>query len=146
MSWQSPSKFLEVCINSEYMWYWSPVYNFNRARALKKLLSACVEVNATLPKSDTYVEGFTYVKAFIQICLTLTLLCWINKTDGNQNMTFEYFNTKSHRDRWKQKQPFTFWYCFVNFYPWKDIVGKKMSKLRAFYVPSEKYPSLEVSL
>jgi hypothetical protein len=48
----SLSKFLEVCINSEYMWYWIPVYNFNSARALKKLLSASVEVTATLPNSD----------------------------------------------------------------------------------------------
>jgi hypothetical protein len=54
-------------------------------------------------------------------------------------MTFEYFNTKFHRDRWMQKQPFTFWYCVDNFYPWKDIVGNKVSKLgsiaelRAFY-------------
>ncbi len=54
-------------------------------------------------------------------------------------MTFEYFNTKFHRDRWKQKQPFIFWYCVDNFYPWKDIVRKKVSKLwsiaklRAFY-------------
>ncbi len=54
-------------------------------------------------------------------------------------MTFEYFNTKFHRDRWKQKQPFTFWNCVDNFYPWKDIVGKTVSKLwsiaelRAFY-------------
>ncbi len=46
-------------------------------------------------------------------------------------MTFEYFNTKFHRDRWKQKQSFTFWYCVDNFYPWKDIVGKKVSKLRS---------------
>ncbi len=60
-------------------------------------------------------------------------------------MTFEYFNTEFHRDKWKQKQSFTFWYCVVNFYPWKDIVGKKVSKLRsiaeqrAFYgtVPSK---------
>ncbi len=35
-----------------------------------------------------------------------------------------------HRARWKQKQSFTFWYCVDNFYPWKDIVGKKVSKLR----------------
>jgi hypothetical protein len=45
-------------------------------------------------------------------------------------MALEYFNTKFHRDRWKQKQPFIFWYCVNNFYPWKDIVGKKVSKLR----------------
>ncbi len=32
-----PSKFLEVCLNSEHMWKWSPVYNFNSVRALKKL-------------------------------------------------------------------------------------------------------------
>ena len=53
------------------------------------------------------------------------------KTDANQNMTVEYFNTKFHRDSWKQKQPLTFWYCVDNFYPWKDIVGKKVSKLRS---------------
>ncbi len=29
------SKFLEVCLNSEYMWKWSPVYNFN-SKSLKK--------------------------------------------------------------------------------------------------------------
>ncbi len=42
-------------------------------------------------------------------------------------MIFEYFNTKFHCDRCKQ---FTFWYCVNIFYPWKDIVGKKVSKLR----------------
>ncbi len=53
------------------------------------------------------------------------------KTDANQKMTFEFFTTKLHRARWKQKQTFTFWYCIDNFYPWKDIVGKKVSKLRS---------------
>jgi hypothetical protein len=48
-----PSKFLEVYLNSEYLWKWSPVYNFNSARALKKLISAGVEVTSTLPISDT---------------------------------------------------------------------------------------------
>ncbi len=46
-------------------------------------------------------------------------------------MTFEYFNTKFLCARWKQKQPFTFWYRVNNFYPWKDIVGRKVSKLRS---------------
>ncbi len=46
-------------------------------------------------------------------------------------MTFEFFNTKFHRPRWKQMQPFTFLYCVDNFYLWKDIVGKKVSKLRS---------------
>ncbi len=46
-------------------------------------------------------------------------------------MTFEYFNTKFHCARCKQKQSSTFWYCVDNFYPWKDIVGKKVSKLRS---------------
>ncbi len=46
-------------------------------------------------------------------------------------MTLEFFTTKFHRARWKQKQSFTFWYCVDNFYPWKDIVGKKGSKLRS---------------
>ncbi len=73
-----------------------------------------------------HIEGFTCVKAFIQICLTSTLFCQINKTDA-----FEYFNTKFLCDRWKQKQPFTFWYCVGNFYPWKVIIGEKMSKLRS---------------
>jgi hypothetical protein len=46
-------------------------------------------------------------------------------------MTFEFFNTKFYHARWKQKQPFTFWYCVDIFYPWKDIVGRKVSKLRS---------------
>ncbi len=29
-----------------------------------------------------------------------------------------------------RKQSFTFLYCVDNFYPWKDIVGKKVLKLR----------------
>ncbi len=66
----------------------------------------------------------------------------MNKTDANQNMTFEYFNTKFHRDRWKQKQPFTFRYCVDNFYPWKDIVGKKVSKLRSIAELREFYGTL----
>jgi hypothetical protein len=33
--------------------------------------------------------------------------------------------------RWKQKQPFTLWYCADNIYPWKDIIGKKVLKLRS---------------
>ncbi len=49
-----PSKFSEVCLNSEYMWKWSPDYNFNSARALKKLISAGVEVTSTLPKSTKF--------------------------------------------------------------------------------------------
>jgi hypothetical protein len=53
------------------------------------------------------------------------------KTDANQKMTFEFFTTKFYRARWKQKQPFTFFNCVDNFYPWKDIVGKKVSKLRS---------------
>ncbi len=54
-------------------------------------------------------------------------------------MTFEHLNTNFHHVRGKNKQPFTFWYCVDNFYPWKDIVGKKVSKwrsiaeLKAFY-------------
>ncbi len=48
-----PSKFFEVCLNSEYMWLRSQVYNFNSASALKKLISASVEVTSTLPNSDT---------------------------------------------------------------------------------------------
>ncbi len=46
-----PSKLLEVCLNSVYMWKWSPVYNFNRARV--KLISSGVEVTSTLPNSHT---------------------------------------------------------------------------------------------
>ncbi len=46
-------------------------------------------------------------------------------------MTFEFFTTKFHRARWQQKEPFTFGYCVNNFYPWKDIVGKKVWKLRS---------------
>jgi hypothetical protein len=59
-------------------------------------------------------------------------------------MTFEHLNTIFHHVRGKHKQPFTFWYCIDNFYPWKDIVGKKVSKLRsvtelrAFTVYSDK--------
>ncbi len=48
-----PSKFLELCLNSEYMWKWSPVYNFNSARAPKKLISSGVKVTSTLPNFDT---------------------------------------------------------------------------------------------
>ncbi len=48
-----PSKFLEVCLNSEYMWKLSPAYNFNSARALKKLISSGVEVTSSLPNFDT---------------------------------------------------------------------------------------------
>ncbi len=56
----------------------------------------------------------------------------LNKQNyANQKMTFKFFTTKFHRARWKQKQPFTFWYCVDNFYPWKDIVGKKVLKLRS---------------
>ncbi len=51
--------------------------------------------------------------------------------DAIKKMTFEFFATKFHRARWKQEQPFTFWYCVDNFYPWNDIFGKKVSKLRS---------------
>ncbi len=46
-------------------------------------------------------------------------------------MTFEFFTTKFYRARRKQKQPYIFLYCVDNFYFWKDIVGKKVSKLRS---------------
>ncbi len=47
-------------------------------------------------------------------------------------MTFEYFNTKFHRDESKSSLLLFDIICSVdNFYPWKDIVGKKVSKLRS---------------
>ena len=46
-------------------------------------------------------------------------------------MTFKHLNTIFHHVTGKHNQPFTFWYCVDNFYPWKDIVGKKVSKLRS---------------
>jgi hypothetical protein len=46
-------------------------------------------------------------------------------------MTFEHLNTIFHHVRGKHKQPFTFLYCVDSFYPWKDIVEKKVSKLRS---------------
>jgi hypothetical protein len=45
-------------------------------------------------------------------------------------MTFEHLKTIFHYVKGKHKQPFTFWYCVDKFYPWKDIVGKKVSKLK----------------
>ncbi len=44
---------------------------------------------------------------------------------------FEHLNTFFHHAGGKHKQPFTFWYCVDNFYPWKDIIGKKVLKLRS---------------
>ncbi len=46
------------------------------------------------------------------------------RCSANQKMTFEFFNIKFHH-------AFTFWTCVNIFYPWKDIVGKKVSKLRS---------------
>jgi hypothetical protein len=46
-------------------------------------------------------------------------------------MTFEHLNTTFYHVRGKHEQPITFLYCVDNFYPWKDIVGKKVSKLRS---------------
>jgi hypothetical protein len=37
-----------------------------------------------------HIEGFTYVKAYIQICLTLTLFCFINKNGAYNISAFEY--------------------------------------------------------
>ncbi len=96
-----PSKFLEVCPNSEYIWKWSPVYNFSSARALKKLISAGVEVVYLHFANLRHTEGFTNVNAFIQLCPTSTLFCYLNKTDANPNMTFEHLNTIFHHVRAK---------------------------------------------
>ncbi len=41
--WELPLKIFGECLNSEYMWQWSPIYNFNSATTLKKLLSSGVE-------------------------------------------------------------------------------------------------------
>ncbi len=46
-------------------------------------------------------------------------------------MTFEFLYPIITHARVKHKQPFTIWYCVDNFYSWKDIVGKKVSKLRS---------------
>ncbi len=46
-------------------------------------------------------------------------------------MTFEYLYTIITHARVKNKQLFTIWYCVDNFYPRKDIVRKKESKLRS---------------
>ena len=45
-------------------------------------------------------------------------------------MTFEYLYTIITHARVKHKQPFSIGYCVDNFYYWKDIEGKKVSKLR----------------
>ncbi len=61
MSWKGPHlKFLQICLNSESVWWWSSVYNFNSARALKMLLSADVEVTSTLPNSNTHKDLLMY--------------------------------------------------------------------------------------
>ncbi len=60
----TPWKFLEVCLNSESMWRWIPVYNFKTTFALKKLFLAGVEPYRHFAKL-WHIEGFTYVKAFI---------------------------------------------------------------------------------
>jgi hypothetical protein len=69
-----------------------------------------------------HTEGFTNVNAFIQLCLTSTLFCKINKTDANPNMTFEHPNTIFHHARGKHKQPSTFGIVSTTFIP-----GKKSS-------------------
>jgi hypothetical protein len=46
-------------------------------------------------------------------------------------MTFEYLYTIITHARGNHKQPFIIGYCVDNFYSWKDIVGKKVSKLRS---------------
>ncbi len=115
-----PSKFLEVCINSEYMWYWSPVYIFNCA-----LKSYFPPVSKLQPLCQTPTHRRIYLcksfhsdmPNFDTVLLNKQYWC-ISKYD----IWVRYFNTKLHRDRWKQKKPFTFWYCVDNFYPWKDIV------------------------
>jgi hypothetical protein len=56
----------------------------------------------------------------------------LNKQTGaNPSMMLEHLKTIFYHVRGKHKQPFTFRYCVDNFYPWKDIVGKKVSKLRS---------------
>jgi hypothetical protein len=75
--------------------------------------------------------GFTYVKAFIQICLTLTLFCLIKKTGAHHINAFEYpynFFEWWRKINWHQ---FTFCHYIDNFSPWEDIVRKKVSKLRS---------------
>ncbi len=44
-----------------------------------------------------------------------------------QTWSFEHLKTIFHHVRGKHKQPFNFWYCVNNFYPWKYIIGKKVS-------------------
>ncbi len=91
---------------------------------LKKLLSAGVEVTANLQNSDT-------CKAFIQICLTSTLFCLINKTGTYHIKAFEYpFIFLSGRDKQiSSNLPFvaiSITFLSGNTY----IVRKKVSKLR----------------
>ncbi len=60
-------------------------------------------------------------------------------------MTFEHLNTIFHHVRGKHMQPFTFRYCVDNFYPWKDIVGIKVSKLRSIAGLRAFYGSLQLT-
>ncbi len=84
-----PSKFLEVCLNSEYMWKWSPVYNFNSARALKKIISAVsagVEDTSTLPNSDTQKDLLMYHR--YRQCCGSGIQCFLTPGSGIRNRFF----------------------------------------------------------
>ncbi len=77
------------------------------------------------------IEGFTYVKAFIQICLMSTLFCLINKTAAYHINAFEY----PYNFFWvvEKKKLAAIYLCHYidNVSPWEDIVRKKVLKLRS---------------
>ncbi len=85
----TPWKFLGVCLNSESMWRWIPVYNFKTTCALKKLFLTGVEVTATLPNSDTY-KDLLMKKLSFRYAYTSTLFCLINKTGAYHINALEY--------------------------------------------------------
>jgi hypothetical protein len=60
----APLKFVEVRLNSKSTPWWSPLKNFNRAKAYKNLFSAGVEAAATLRHSDTQKDLLMYCKCF----------------------------------------------------------------------------------
>ncbi len=106
------------------MWWWSLVYNFNSARALKKLLSTGVEV-PPLCQTPTHYRIYK-CNCFHSVMPNFGTVL-LNKQNWCKSK-YDIWVLQHKIPPWQMK---AFWYCVNNFYTWKDIVRKKVSKLRS---------------
>ncbi len=131
--------FSRICFGQPFSDFWRYVSIWNPCddevqftifigtylQGAKKICLLRVEITATSPNSDKLKDLEIYLNAFTQLCILHNFDTFLLNKQNWSNSYFDigvrYPYTIFPRARGKHKQPFTFWCCFHNYYPWNDI-------------------------